>query len=81
MAGQAGIGGHLNIGDGAVIGPKSGIAQDVPAGQTVMGMPPMEGRQYLRYIATAPKLMDMIKKVKQLEKDVAELRQNAPCKD
>ncbi len=77
MAGQAGIGGHLNIGDGAVVGPKSGIGQDIPAGQTVMGMPPMEGRQYLRYVLTAPKLMDMVKKVKQLEKDVAELRQGS----
>ena len=77
MAGQAGIGGHLNIGDGAVIGPKTGIGQDVPAGQTVMGMPPMEGRQYLRYMFTAPKLMDMVKKIKQLEKDVADLRAGA----
>ena len=77
MAGQAGIGGHLHIGDGAVIGPKSGIGQDVAAGQTVMGMPPMEGRQYLRYVVTAPKLMDMVKKIKQLEKDVAELLQSA----
>ena len=77
MAGQAGIGGHLHIGDGAVIGPKSGVGQDVAAGQTVMGMPPMEGRQYLRYILTAPKLMDMAKKIKQLEKDVAELLQSA----
>ncbi len=74
MAGQAGIGGHLNIGDGAVIGPKSGIGQDVPAGQTVMGMPPMEGRQYLRYVLTAPKLMDMAKQLKQLEKTVAALQ-------
>lgn len=77
MAGQAGIGGHLHIGDGAVIGPKSGIGQDVAAGQTVMGMPPMDGRQYLRYVVTAPKLMDMVKKIKQLEKDVAELLQSA----
>ena len=81
MAGQAGIGGHLNIGDGAVIGPKSGIGQDVAPGQTVMGMPPMEGRQYLRYVVTAPKLMDMIKKIKQLEQDVAELRRGSPQKD
>lgn len=77
MAGQAGIGGHLHIGDGAVIGPKSGVGKDVAAGQTVMGMPPMDGRQYLRYVVTAPKLMDMVKKIKQLEKDVAELLQSA----
>ena len=81
MAGQAGIAGHLNIGDGAVIGPKSGVGKDIAPGQTVMGMPPMEGRQYLRYMVTAPKLMDMIKKIKQLEKDVAELRQGAVPKD
>ena len=81
MAGQAGIAGHLNIGDGAVIGPKSGVGKDIAPGQTVMGMPPMEGRQYLRYMFTAPKLMDMIKKIKQLEKDVAELRQGAVPKD
>ena len=81
MAGQAGIGGHLHIGDGAVIGPKSGVGKDVAAGQTVMGMPPMDGRQYLRYVVTAPKLMDMVKKIKQLEKDVAELRQGTPTID
>ncbi len=81
MAGQAGIAGHLNIGDGAVVGPKSGVGKDIAPGQTVMGMPPMEGRQYLRYIVTAPKLMDMLKKIKQLEQDVAELRQSAPPKN
>ena len=74
MAGQAGVGGHLHIGDGAVIGPKSGVGKDVPAGQTIMGMPPMEGRQYLRYMLTAPKLMDMVKKLKDLEQEVADLR-------
>ena len=74
MAGQVGLAGHLKIGDGVVIGPKSGVAKDIEAGKTVGGIPAMDRGTYLRYLALAPKLPDMARRVRALEKEVERLR-------
>ncbi len=74
MAGQVGLAGHLKIGDGVTIGPKSGVAKDIEAGRTVGGIPAMDRGAYLRYLALAPKLPDMARRVRALEKEVERLK-------
>jgi len=74
MAGQVGLAGHLRIGDGVTIGPKSGVAKDIEAGRTVGGIPAMDRGAYLRYLALAPKLPDMARRMRALEKEVERLK-------
>jgi UDP-3-O-[3-hydroxymyristoyl] glucosamine N-acyltransferase len=74
LAGQAGISGHLKIGDGATVGPQSGVAKDIPPGAVVGGAPAMERGAFLRYLALAPRLPDMAKTVRRLEKELKELK-------
>jgi UDP-3-O-[3-hydroxymyristoyl] glucosamine N-acyltransferase len=73
LAGQVGISGHLTIHDNAVIYAQSGIGHDVPAGAAMSGSPAFEAREWLRAITAFPKLPEILKTMRQLEKRLAEL--------
>ncbi|MET4808005.1 UDP-3-O-(3-hydroxymyristoyl)glucosamine N-acyltransferase [Limibacillus sp. MBR-115] len=51
LGAQAGVAGHLEMGDGATLAAKSGLMADVPAGQTVGGLPAMPLREYFKLVA------------------------------
>lgn len=68
LAGQVGISGHLTIHDDAVIYAQSGIGGDVPAGAVMSGSPAFDAREWLRAITAFPKLPELLKTVRQLEK-------------
>jgi len=68
LAGQVGVSGHLTIHDNAVIYAQSGIGGDVPAGALMSGSPAFEAREWLRAITAFPKLPDMLKRLRELEK-------------
>lgn len=74
IAGQVGIAGHLTIGDRAVLGAQSGIARDVPPGETVFGAPAQPHVQFKRAHFLSQRLPELAKKLRDLEKQVAELR-------
>lgn len=76
LAGQVGVSGHLTIHDNAVIYAQSGIGGDVAAGALMSGSPAFEAREWLRAITAFPKLPDLLKTMRQLEKRVAELEQS-----
>lgn len=71
FAGQAGSAGHLTIGDNCVFAAKSGIISDVPAGSFFAGFPAKPHKEWLRTQASANKMPDLIKKVRDLEKRLA----------
>jgi UDP-3-O-[3-hydroxymyristoyl] glucosamine N-acyltransferase len=75
LAGQVGVAGHLELGDGVRVGAQSGIPNSVPAGQTLTGYPAQPHKEWLRTMAALPKVPDLIKKIKRLEKRVASLTQ------
>lgn len=75
LAGQVGVSGHLTIHDNAVIYAQSGIGGDVEPGAILSGSPAFEMRQWRRAITGFPKLPDLIKSVRQLERRIAELEQ------
>jgi len=71
FAGQSGSVGHLTIGDNCVFAAKSGITNDVPAGSFYSGFPARPHKDWLRTKASANKMPDLIKKVRDLEKRLA----------
>jgi len=69
LAGQAGIAGHLTIGDHVTVGPQTGVGKSVPDGQIVSaGIPEMPHRLWLRVVRTIPRLPDISKRLRRLEK-------------
>ncbi|MGI8742269.1 MAG: UDP-3-O-(3-hydroxymyristoyl)glucosamine N-acyltransferase [Bryobacteraceae bacterium] len=73
LAGQVGVSGHLTIHDDAVIYAQSGIGGDVKEGAVVSGSPAFESREWLRAITVFPRLPELIRQLRRLEKRVAEL--------
>jgi UDP-3-O-[3-hydroxymyristoyl] glucosamine N-acyltransferase len=73
FAGQSGIIDNKCVGDGAIVAVKSAVTEDVPAGQTVLGMPPQNIQRELRCVAVYQRLPEMAKQVKELTKKVEKL--------
>jgi len=73
LAGQVGVSGHLTIHENAVVYAQSGIGGDVAAGAVISGSPAFESREWLRAITAFPKLPEILKSMRQLEKRVREL--------
>ncbi|MDO4177672.1 MAG: UDP-3-O-(3-hydroxymyristoyl)glucosamine N-acyltransferase [Phascolarctobacterium sp.] len=75
FAGQAATTGHIKIGDNCLMAGRAGIINDVPSNSQLAGFPAVAYRDWLRQEATLRKAGDMFKKVKQLEKQLAELQE------
>ena len=73
MAGQTGSSGHLTIHKNAIVWGQSGVGHDVPEGKIVAGSPAFDHRDWLRSSATIPKLGDMLRTIRALERRVNEL--------
>ncbi len=73
--GQVGIVGHLQVGDGVRFGAQSGVIGDVPAGETWTGYPAAPHEQWRREAAALRRLPDLLKRVRELEKELARLRE------
>ena len=73
LAGQVGVSGHLTIHDNAVIYAQSGIGGDVKEGAVMSGSPAFESRDWLRAVTAFPRLPELIRELRRLEKRVAEL--------
>ena len=78
MAGQCGVRDHVHIGDGAVLGARSGVSNDVAPGITVLGEPAIELRERKLQLATMTKLPEMRKDLKKLTARVEALELPGP---
>lgn len=76
FAGQSGAAGHLTIGDNCVFAAKCGVIGDVPPNSFYAGFPGRPHKEWLRAEASAYKVPDMLKKLKELEKRLGELEKN-----
>ena len=77
LAGQVGIVGHITIGDGAIATAKTGIGHSLPEGAIVSGAPEMENRAWLKSIGVFGKLPELQKRVRELERALAELKEKS----
>jgi len=75
LAGQVGVSGHLTIHSNAVIYAQSGIGGDVDAGSVMSGSPAFEAREWLRAVTAFPKLPELLRTMRQLEKRLAAVEQ------
>jgi UDP-3-O-[3-hydroxymyristoyl] glucosamine N-acyltransferase len=72
--GQAGFAGHLEVGDNAVITAQSGTSHDIPPGAVVSGSPAFDNFMWLRSVAAFPKLPNLFRKVRELERQIERLK-------
>jgi UDP-3-O-[3-hydroxymyristoyl] glucosamine N-acyltransferase len=73
MAARSGTLGHLEIGDGVQVSAQSIVTHDLPDGARVSGYPALDHKRWLRAITAFGDLPDLVKKLRRLEKRVAEL--------
>ena len=73
IASQSGIAGHLKLGRQSTVGAKSGVMRDVPDGGTVLGIPAMADKQTKRQWVAVQQLPEMVRRVRELEKQVERL--------
>jgi UDP-3-O-[3-hydroxymyristoyl] glucosamine N-acyltransferase len=76
LAGQAGVAGHNTIGDDVVLTAKSATSHDVAPGKVISGIPAFDNRDWLRSIAAFRRLGEMHKKIRELEKRLAEMERD-----
>ena len=77
IASQSGIAGHLTLGNQATVGAKSGVMRDIPDKGTVLGIPALPDKQTKRQIIALQHLPDLIRRMRDLEKEVADLKAGA----
>jgi UDP-3-O-[3-hydroxymyristoyl] glucosamine N-acyltransferase len=68
-----GVAQHVTIGNRVTVGPQSGVAKSIPDDQIVSGSPEMAHRLWLKVCSIIPKLPDMKKKIRELEKRIERL--------
>lgn len=75
VGGQVGFAGHLEVGDKAVITAQSGTSHDVPPGSIMSGSPAFDNSSWLRSTAAFAKLPQLVRRVRDLEKDIQRLKE------
>ncbi len=74
LAGQVGLVGHLKLGDRVTVGGKSGVMHNIPAGESWFGYPAQPDRKAKRMIVARDRVPDLIRRVAELERTIAELK-------
>jgi len=68
LAGQVGIAGHITLGNRVTVGSKSGVMNNVPDGETWLGIPAQPDHQTKRVFLALRRLPDLLRKVAAWEK-------------
>ena len=74
LAGQVAVAGHLSIGDEVKVGGQSGIHGDVAPGTEVLGTPAIPLPEARRAMIAVQQLPQWLKRIRDLEREVGELR-------
>ncbi|MHC1700640.1 MAG: UDP-3-O-(3-hydroxymyristoyl)glucosamine N-acyltransferase [Humidesulfovibrio sp.] len=77
LAGQAGLRDNISLGDGVQVAAQAGVGVDLPPGAIVGGSPSMDAQTYLKMSLTLPKLPELARRVRRLEKAL-EARRDEP---
>ena len=76
LAGQVGMADHVTIGSNATIGAQSGVTKDLEGGQYYLGSPAVPIGLASRQYAVWASLPELSKRVRELEKQLEELRKS-----
>jgi UDP-3-O-[3-hydroxymyristoyl] glucosamine N-acyltransferase len=68
LGGAVAIADHLTLGDGVQVAARSGVMNNIPAGQTWVGLPAAPAAESLRNYAAFRKLGEMMQRLKRYEK-------------
>ncbi|MBQ6205079.1 MAG: UDP-3-O-(3-hydroxymyristoyl)glucosamine N-acyltransferase [Prevotella sp.] len=74
VGGQAGFSGHIAIADKTFIGAQSGVIGKTKSGETLLGAPAIDAKEYMRASAIFRRLPDMYRELNQLKKEIEELK-------
>lgn len=74
IGGQAGVSGHSKMGDRTMVGAQCGIMGSRKGGETLLGSPAMNARDYIKVSAYLKKLPELDKKIKELTKEIEALK-------
>jgi len=75
IGGQVGLVGHINIPDRTKIQAQSGVTKSIrKTDQAIYGSPAIDYSNYLRSFAAFKNLPDLVKKVRELEKELKDLK-------
>lgn len=74
FAGQVGTVGHITIGNNCQFAGRTGITHNIPDNSVCAGFPAQPYKEWLKQEANLRKVGDLLKKVKELEKALAELK-------
>jgi len=77
FAGQSGAADHAKIGARSVVAGRGGVVGEIPEGSFVSGFPARPHKEALRTQAALNKVPDLLKKMRTLEKRLAELEKKA----
>ncbi len=77
LAGQVGASGHLTVHENAIVYAQSGIGGDVEAGARISGSPAFAAGEWLRAVTAFPKLPELLKTVRDLQKRLEKLEKHA----
>jgi UDP-3-O-[3-hydroxymyristoyl] glucosamine N-acyltransferase len=73
MGGRSGVSDHLEVGDGARLAGDSAVFKPVEAGKTVAGSPAIDAGAWMRQQALLTRLPDLRKRLRRVEKKLADL--------
>lgn len=76
LAGQAGLAGHLKIGNQVTVAAQSGVMNDIPDRDKWLGSPACPDKEAKRQYIAVRRLPDLLHRVAELEKRLAELTRN-----
>ena len=74
FAGQVGVAGHIEVGDHVTIGAQSGIPGNTKSGQTLMGYPAIDPKQFARSSVIFKKLPEMYNEIERLKREIETLK-------
>ena len=77
FGGQVGVAGHIKVGDHVNVGAQSGIPGNTKSGQTLMGYPAIDPRQFAKSAAIYKKLPEMYTELGRLQKEIEELKKQS----
>ncbi|HET9869664.1 MAG TPA: UDP-3-O-(3-hydroxymyristoyl)glucosamine N-acyltransferase [bacterium] len=77
MGGQVGLAGHLQIGDNVTLATRTGVMEDIPDKGLYWGSPSAPMAEEMKNVAAYRQLPALMKRVRQLEKALEKLREDA----